>query len=242
MALFPLSRILNCAKLGYVLCKNKLSHLSYIDNLKLYAQNEEELRHALQIVEDFGKDINMSFGLNKCAILSITNRKYATTNICPDIPKLDDNKNKDYCYLEIMEDVDFHMKEVKELTMKDCISQVCKILNADMNGDYMMTAICAQAIPELRHAFRIMKWTKGELRKLDVKTQKMLTMEGIHHPKGNVYCLYLHMSKGRRGLVGVEDTHNCKYAALAKYVLNGTNMLTQMICMTTTPMQKFLLK
>eukprot|EP00957_Ditylum_brightwellii_P014168 1066792-Ditylum_brightwellii.AAC.1 len=28
-----------------------------------------------------------------------------------------------------------------------------------------------------------MKWTKGELRNLDIKTRNMLTMKGIHHPE-----------------------------------------------------------
>eukprot|EP00957_Ditylum_brightwellii_P081156 6174006-Ditylum_brightwellii.AAC.1 len=70
----------------------------------------------------------------------------------------------------------------------------------------------------------------------------MLTMKGIHHPKGSVHCLYLHRSRGRRGLMGVENTHSCECAALSKYVLNSTNTLTQMVYVTTTPMQKFLLK
>eukprot|EP00957_Ditylum_brightwellii_P211467 15366198-Ditylum_brightwellii.AAC.3 len=96
MALFPFSHILNRAALGFILCKNKISHLLYIDNLKLYARNKEELCHALQIVEDFSRDINMSFGLDKCAILLIKNGKYTTTNICPEIPKLDDDENKGY--------------------------------------------------------------------------------------------------------------------------------------------------
>eukprot|EP00957_Ditylum_brightwellii_P088902 6769711-Ditylum_brightwellii.AAC.1 len=77
-----------------------------------------------------------------------------------------------------------------------------------MKGDYIMTAICAYAIPVLQYTFDIMKWMKGELRKLDIKIQKMLTVKGVHHLKGNIHHLYLHRSKGKRGLVGVEDTHN----------------------------------
>eukprot|EP00957_Ditylum_brightwellii_P040468 3062814-Ditylum_brightwellii.AAC.1 len=103
MALVPLSHILNRAKLGFVLQKQKISHLLYIDNLKLYAQNEEELRRAPKIAEDFSDDINMKFGLDKCAILLITNSKYSTTNIFPEIPKLDDEDNKGYQYLGVME-------------------------------------------------------------------------------------------------------------------------------------------
>eukprot|EP00957_Ditylum_brightwellii_P040258 3046511-Ditylum_brightwellii.AAC.1 len=90
-----------------------------------------------------GKDINMSFGLDKYAILLITNEKYTTTNICPDIPKFDDEENRGYQYLGVMEGVDFHMTKVKALAVKDYVSLVFKILNADMNGDYTMTAICA---------------------------------------------------------------------------------------------------
>eukprot|EP00957_Ditylum_brightwellii_P016261 1223182-Ditylum_brightwellii.AAC.1 len=87
-----------------------------------------------------------------------------------------------------------------------------------------------------------MQWTKGELRKLDVKTQKLLTMKGIHHPKGNVHCLYLHQSKDRHGLTVVEDTHNCECAALTAYVCTSTDILTKIMRDTLTPNQKFLFK
>jgi hypothetical protein len=103
----------------------------------------------LKIVEDFSDDINMTFGLDKCAILLITNGKYSTTNIYPEIPKLDDEDNKGYRYLGVMEGVNFHIDEVKEMTKKEYISRVRKILNADMTGEYTMPAICAFALPVL---------------------------------------------------------------------------------------------
>eukprot|EP00957_Ditylum_brightwellii_P140444 10700426-Ditylum_brightwellii.AAC.1 len=86
-----------------------------------------------------------------------------------------------------MEGVDFHTNKVKELTKKEYVSRVHKILQSKMNGDYTMTAICTYTIPVLHYTFGIMKWIKGELRRLDVKTKKMLTMHGIHHPKGNIH-------------------------------------------------------
>eukprot|EP00957_Ditylum_brightwellii_P170761 12997478-Ditylum_brightwellii.AAC.1 len=70
----------------------------------------------------------------------------------------------------------------------------------------------------------------------------MLTKKGIYHPKCVVHGLYLHQSKGGHGLTGVEDIDNCKYAALAAYAHNSTDMLTQIVQETRTPMQKFLLK
>eukprot|EP00957_Ditylum_brightwellii_P189805 14449723-Ditylum_brightwellii.AAC.1 len=71
-----------------------------------------------------------------------------------------------------MEGVDFNMNKVKEFTKKEYASWVCKILQADINGDYTMTAICAYTIPVIHYTFGIMKWTKEELRRLDEKTRK----------------------------------------------------------------------
>eukprot|EP00957_Ditylum_brightwellii_P137220 10462309-Ditylum_brightwellii.AAC.1 len=70
----------------------------------------------------------------------------------------------------------------------------------------------------------------------------MLTMKGMHCLKGDIHFLYLHHSKGGRGLTDLEDTHNCKCAALATYVLNSDNALMQIVHNTPKPTQKFLLK
>eukprot|EP00957_Ditylum_brightwellii_P151189 11512161-Ditylum_brightwellii.AAC.1 len=70
----------------------------------------------------------------------------------------------------------------------------------------------------------------------------MMTMKGIHCPKGNIHQFYLHWSKDGKGIIDIEETHNCECAALAKYMLNSTDPLTQMVQNTLTPMQKCLLK
>eukprot|EP00957_Ditylum_brightwellii_P030937 2344006-Ditylum_brightwellii.AAC.1 len=61
---------------------------------------------------------------------------------------------------------------------------------------------------------------------MDVKTRKLLTTHGFHHPKANIHCLYLHMSKEGRGLAGLEDTHDAECSALASYVLKSEDPLT----------------
>ena len=47
--------------------KTKISHLLYVDDLKLIAKSEEELRKQIQRVKSFSNDIHMDFGLDKCA-------------------------------------------------------------------------------------------------------------------------------------------------------------------------------
>jgi hypothetical protein len=48
-----------------------------------------------------------------------------------------------------------------------------------------MTAIKRLAVPVLICSIRIVNWTRQEIEKLDGKTGKLLTVEGIHHPKAD---------------------------------------------------------
>ena len=47
--------------------KTKISHLLYMDDLKLIAKSEVELRKQIQTVKTFSDNIHMDFGLEKCA-------------------------------------------------------------------------------------------------------------------------------------------------------------------------------
>jgi hypothetical protein len=60
---------LNKLKIGYEehTTNTKMSHLLYMDDLKLIAKSEEELQKQIQTVKNFSVYIHMEFGLNKCA-------------------------------------------------------------------------------------------------------------------------------------------------------------------------------
>ena len=73
--LIPLSILLRKEKFGYRFTKdasgNMLNHLLFMDGLKLYDQNEEELERLVEIVHIYSKDVGMEFGLDMCGILVI---------------------------------------------------------------------------------------------------------------------------------------------------------------------------
>jgi hypothetical protein len=54
-----------------------------------------------------------------------------------------------------------------------------------------MTAINRLALPFLIYGFRTVNWSRQETEKIDGKTRKLLTVEGIHHPKADVNRLYI---------------------------------------------------
>ena len=47
--------------------EEKINHLFYMDDLKLYGKNDKELDGLLRTVKKFSDDIGMEFGLDKCA-------------------------------------------------------------------------------------------------------------------------------------------------------------------------------
>ena len=59
------------------------------------------------------------------------------------------------------------------------------ILKSELNARNKITAIGALAVLVLRYSFGIIKWRTQEIKRIDRKTRKMLTMHKIHHPKAD---------------------------------------------------------
>lgn len=60
------------------------------------------------------------------------------------------------------------------------------IFKSEFNAKIIITAIGVLAIPVLRYSFRIINWKLEEIRKIDWKTKKILTMYTLHHPKADI--------------------------------------------------------
>ena len=77
LALFPLSMILRKVSAGYEMTKDgcRISHLLFMDDLKLFAKNEKEIDSLVQTVRIFSDDIGMKFGLEKCAAMTMMRGK-----------------------------------------------------------------------------------------------------------------------------------------------------------------------
>jgi hypothetical protein len=78
ICLIPLTEQLNSLNTGYEkhIAKTKISHLLYMDDSKLIAKSEEELRKQTQTVKTFSDDIHMDFGLEKSAKITIKKGKF----------------------------------------------------------------------------------------------------------------------------------------------------------------------
>ena len=77
LCLIPLTLILHKSESAYQFSstKEKINHLLFMDDLKLYAKNEKGLDSLVQTVRIFSKDIGMEFGIDKCGTLVLKRGK-----------------------------------------------------------------------------------------------------------------------------------------------------------------------
>ena len=71
IAMMPLSQILRKCTAGYKLSRSqeKVNHLIYMGDIKLFAENEKELETLIHTSRIYSQDIGMEFGIEKCALL-----------------------------------------------------------------------------------------------------------------------------------------------------------------------------
>ena len=81
LCLLPLTWMLKKSKLGYKPRNQaeKISHLMFMDGIKLYGANDHQLESLVNIVKRFSDDIQMNFGIKKCNKITIVRGKVKTT-------------------------------------------------------------------------------------------------------------------------------------------------------------------
>ena len=69
VCMIPLSQILRKLKSGYTLKSGeKLNHLLFMDDLKIFAKSECEINRFISTVQILSNDIGIEFGMKKCGV------------------------------------------------------------------------------------------------------------------------------------------------------------------------------
>ena len=73
VAMIPLTLLLRKEKMGYRFgeAKRKINHLLFMDDLKLFGGNLQEVERLCDVVHKFSRDNGMEFGMKKCAALEM---------------------------------------------------------------------------------------------------------------------------------------------------------------------------
>ena len=89
-------------------------------------------------------------------------------------------------YLGMLEYNKVKEKEIKTEFVREYKRRIRLILISKLNGKNKMKAINSWTVAILRYGAGVLEWRVDELKELDKKTQKLLTIHKELHPKSDV--------------------------------------------------------
>ena len=125
----------------------------------------------------------------------------------------------------MLEKEDIIHDKVKKSVQLEYKRRLNIILKSKLTGRNKIMAINTYAIPVIRYTAGIVDWTGEEIKQLDRKTRKLITIYRGLHPRADVDRLYLPRTIGGRELKAVEDTVREEQLALNEYAEKNAFLL-----------------
>ena len=228
----PLSKILKDKNIGYDLSEGrskksnkKINHLLFMDDLKLFADSDQNLTKLVDEVSKFSKDIKMEFGLDKCSKCTIRKgKKVAAMNIQVDEDSHIEDLAEDttYKYLGIEENATIEHKKMREKIKKEYLSRLKRICKSYLTPKNKITAVNQLAIPVVTYGFGIVDWPQGDLNYLDIKTRKILTRNKVIYRNQCMDRMYIPRKEGGLGLTEISQAFRSTIVSLGQYLISST--------------------
>ena len=127
-------------------------------------------------------------------------------------------ENETYKYLGILEADTIKQVEMKNKIQKEYLRRTRKLLETKLNSRNLIKGIDTWAVPIVRYSGPFLKRTREELRQIDQRTRKLMTMHKALHPRDDVDRLYVPRKEGGRGLASIEDSVDTSIQRLEDYI------------------------
>lgn len=237
ISLLPLSVELRNAR-GYQVGppnrrNTKVTHLFYMDDLKLYSSSEPQLRSTLDTVLEYSKAAGMAFGLDKCATQHI--RRGRGVGNGDNIELVDGSiikhlgAGESYKYLGVAQNVTQDTAHVKATLRSRYKARLRQIWGSQLSAKNKVEATNVLAVPVLLYSFGVLKWNVDELKNLDRETRKLMNIHRSLHPKSSIQRIYLPRDQGGRGLLGLEYLHDRVVLETSARVLRDRDPLMRLV-------------
>ena len=228
ICMIPLTHVLRKAKARYTLGGGeKINHFLFMDGLKLYGKNENEIKGLVSSVDVFSQDIGMKFGIKRCGVIIMNRGKIKSTDgiELPSGQKIREIEEGGYKYMGILEYNRVKEQEMKYKFRNEYSRRIKLILKSKLNGRNKIMALNTWAVSILRYGAGILKWSKNELQEMDRKTRKLMTMNKELLPRSDVARLYVSRKNGGRGLTGCENSVKSEENGPGMYFKNNTELV-----------------
>ena len=109
----------------------------------------------------------------------------------------------------------------KERVMKEYFTRVRKIWTFELSAYNKVIAHNSFAFPVLVPTLGILDWSIQDIKDLDIKTRKQLTMSGNFHPNSDIDLLYIQRNQSGRGLRQIQRVFESRIISIRQYLLRN---------------------
>ncbi len=135
------------------------------------------------------------------------------------------NGGQTYRYLGINQSLLTHDIGLKKDLEVAYLSRLRRIWSTQLSVKTKINLTNIWAVSLYRYYFGCLSWTREEVRRLDLATQKILRQCRSHHYNALLERIYLSRSKGGRGLTSLESWWERSAASTVAYVANARQTL-----------------
>uniref|UniRef100_A0A2H1W504 SFRICE_021545 n=1 Tax=Spodoptera frugiperda TaxID=7108 RepID=A0A2H1W504_SPOFR len=216
MALNPLSHLLNKTNAGYTFTNNStqytISHLMYMDDIKLYAADQMLLSHLADVTQQFSTDICMQFGEDKCTVMSVVKGKFENNSYTLETGQTIEpmEEHDTYQYLRFRQSRQIRYKNIRQELIKKITHRLNLILKTNLHARNTIKMINTFAIPLLAYSFGIIQWSKTNIRKLQRIINTTLTKHRKHYYNDLYYCSQKALHGRHRSFLSQQHVYKIK--------------------------------
>ena len=127
-------------------------------------------------------------------------------------------ENETYEYLGILEADTIKQVEMKDKIRKEYLRRTRKLLETKLSCRNLIKGINTWALPLVRYSGPFLKWNRDELKQMDQRTRKLMTMHKALHPRDDVSRLYVSRKEVGRGLANIEDSIDASIQRLEDFI------------------------
>ena len=107
---------------------------------------------------------------------------------------------------------------MKDTIRKEYLRRMRKLLETKLSSRNLIKGINTWAVPLVRYSGPFLKWTREELKQMNQRTRKLMTMHKALHSRDDVDRLYVSRKEGGRELASIEDTVDASIQRLEYYI------------------------
>ncbi|KAI2795587.1 hypothetical protein BLOT_016634 [Blomia tropicalis] len=211
IAMEPLSRVLNnnCEQVEIRQSNFKRNHLSFIDDIKLLAKDEQTLSELCHYTRESLRMMGFNVNLQKSASNIESEETFGD--------KLDDIEG--YKYLGVLEDSNNMIKqENKTIICEKLLKRVKALCDTKLNARNLFHALNEYAIATVNYYIGIIDFEPAEYERMDKEVRQVLASHNVTKNASNMDRLYIPRSELGRGLQNIMEKAEVMLYNLAKHL------------------------